>query len=1127
MSAGRRLVLTLLALAAPAVVGGRLCAQEAEEHVSLDYGRRALAAGEHEEAAGHFLYALARSRTPVTVAALLLENAAAAGDVDAQTLWALDWAALAADAKGRARTGPVADFLPAGEVDVFALTAARATAVADLLKARDKWRKSKRVGAGIAAEWAEDLARRLAAPLPALAAATADEVDPAVAVDKKRMKAVVSALAKAVRQAVGANDKETVVRAARCLRGLGAQEDFDTGYGPDPVPVGPSAREALAALQRLRDAIEESGLRIWLVPELEDMDEDEARAFTLEHASFANPGLALSPQGWYRVETNCGHGTLLGAAETVEFHHRRLVGWFGEDPFVGRPGILRVVPESHGLEMEGSPFWWAGGFQGGDVTTLKFTLGTIPGLGRGITHELTHRFDGAIYGGLPGWLAEGRAVWTGANYGLIEDTEFVDDHVSFGTMTNTSRMGYGRLAKLEELIDGSLEEYRDNYTAGYALFVYLRSWSGVEEGGSPWYAERLEEYMRSPKRGKGDPVEVFAEFFADGEDGRPDGMEAFADDWRAFIQGFYWREPAPWTKRYDPRGPRGEQSEVVYDEPTFSWLRARAEPWFGQDQARVAGELFAGLDQEDDAVEALHWSLAVDEPSDATLELLEEQLLKAGNQEAAWIVSRWLRYASPPRSGRALPPAPFVKQLGGVTALLELQATAARTAVAAGLPRTAAALAAEHDALAWDLGLDPLCDPGLPDADALAAAPGAALHPFDPPARLMDLGDWTEEGLTGVEDRRVEGLWFVEEDGDLQVGRREARGGTDTMDRRAIWRDAFVLSTDWQDPGRYVLRTKIELTTSFLSGGVVLGWTRRDRAVRFSFSAGDWQFSMGEREDRRDVGSVAWRLSGAYARGKAVSRSTPFRADDASTFDLELRVDGPTVEVWLEGRYIDSWTTLDARPIAGRIGFWTDNGAMRVVTPEVQRLDRSAWAPNRGALGRGLSPTLAGETEWKDLIGLPTSDLPLTPSGTVILWFSEQTAEKQEEMAEGDWAEHVISRTARFVDAFLAEDASQGLLVVVPESFPMSGRRALREEFTEDFPDLLLATHTRGVEIGEEGGWTVGGWTPTMLAFADPAGILRYARRMQSNLYQVPRELNKVLLEYRDHVRPGQAGAAE
>ena len=1108
--------------------------QEPAEHPSLRFGREAMAAGRHEEARDHFLYALARSPEPLAVVALLLENAQQ--DADARALWAHDWYALAADARGRAKPGKLAALMPEGDPHPAALAVARAEAVKELLRFRQVAARSKSAGAPLLVEWSEDLARTLAAAAPALLAADSEAMDPHIPVGRERMRAVIKALGAALRRPVGSGQEDFVVRAARVLRGLAAQAGFDSGYGPPAVDFDAEATSAASELGRRRAAMEQDEtLRVWTVEELADLDPDEARSFTLGHASFARPGIATSPQDWYRVETTCGHGTLLGAAETVEDHHRRLVNWFGEDPFLGRPGTLRVVPESHGLEMEGAGFWWVGGFQGGDITTLKFTRGTIPGLGRGITHELTHRFDGAVYGGLPGWLAEGRAVWTAANYGFITDLEFVEDHVAFGTMRAVLGMGYGRQAELERLISGDLEDYRDNYSAGYALFVYLRSWYGPDEPEeaddedapevepTPWYAERLEKYMRGKERRRGDAVATFADFFADGKGGRPDGMEAFAADFADFLRGFDAREPAEWTARYDEKGPRGEEGALVFDEPTFSWLRARAEPWFGQDQARVAAELFADMEEPADAVEAMCWALAVDEPSDAALAMLAEQLDALGADEAAWVVRRWARFRSPSRDFQEPGPAPFLAALGGVTAYREALAGAAADYGAAGQPLSAAALTAEHDALAWALGL-----PALPtvDREALAAAHADALHPFDAPPRLMDLDGWTEDDLTGHEDARVAGLWYIDEDADVHVGRERPRTGTDTMDRNSRRRDAFVMSRAWQDPGRYRLRAKIEMTTAWLSGGIVVGWTRRDRAVRISFTGGDWRFAVGESDARQAVGQLGWNITGAYVMPERVSGSHRF-AGDGSTFDLEVLVDGPTVELYLDGKREGAWTTLDARPVQGHIGFYTSTGAMRVVTPEIQRLDRTAWSPLGGAIGRGLHPVLAGETGWRALLQRPVSGLPLSPSGTLLVWFGEETTGKLAEAGVEGWQERVLTVLDKLVWAFEGEKPSQGITVVVPEAFPEEARTRLHAEFAPRVAGgFRVVSHRQGFELFENR-WTVSGWATAMLGFVDPAGILRVADRLESVYNRLPRIIRDQLRTYQDHVRPGQAGAAE
>jgi hypothetical protein len=1133
---GRPAALAVLLLA------GALPAQGTDEvEVSLRYGREALAAGDHAEAQRHFLFALARSPEPLEVLALLLENAAE--DPDALALWAHDVQAEASDANGRVKArGALRGKLP-DDPFLGRLATARAKAVREALRLRGQRSRAKDVGSLIAVQWLEDFARLLAAPSPALRREIAGEATPEIEVGRREWDVTIQELMRIARAALGSSDPTTAVRAARILRGMVAQAGFQDLEGPEPPSMSAAASAAGEALGRGRAALVQRS-EVVPIERLEAMTLDEQRAFTLAHASFGDPGVSNSPRGWYRVETNCGFETLLGSATTVELHHQRLAKWYGTDPFVGRPGVLRVVPESHGLEMEGAGFWWVGGFQGGDETTLKLTIGSIAGLGRGITHELTHRFDGGVYGGLPAWLAEGRAVWTASAYGSMFDEDFVPDHASFGTQGATRRMGYGARDKLEELVSGEIEEYRDNYTAGYSLYLFLNTWAGVqpeedEEGfaewtGEPLFHDRLMDYMEGDRRRRGDAVSVFTGYFADGKDGRPDGMVEFAAEFDRFLAGFGGPEPAPWRdERYTQETPPGDPSPTVMDEPTWSWERHRAEPWFGQEQARMAGELCAELGRHREATFALYWSLGVDEPSPATLDLLEAELTEDGEQEAAWMLRHWERYRAAARRPAAEREAPFLDRMPSTLALLATYAEAAQAYHADGRRVAAEAMAAEHDRLATALGR-PGLELGPSDApesrgergQALAAARDAGvLHPFVEPPRLIGLDGWGEEGLTGHEDRRVEGLWYEEPDRDLHVGRDKPRQGTDTMDRSSPWRDAFALGELWLEPGRYRVVGQIELTTAFVSGGVVVGWTRRDRNVRFGFQGGDWAFAAGESESSTGLEGVNWSLDGLYARRGAVTGHHAFGAK-RSTFEFELLVDGPVAELRLEGEPVGWTATVDGSPIQGRVGFYTSQGAIRVRTPMVQRLDRERWATGGVAPGDGLHPTRGGAPSWSELVGRPVTGVPLHPSGTVLLWFPDQTAEKLAEMEPGDWRTRVGEVLGRLAEDFEFERPSQGLAVVLPPSFPAAEEAGLAEAFAARFPGFGLVRHDRPGSL-EESEWTIQGWTTPTVAFVDPAGNLQYYEKVKRYRSGMSKELLRLLALHQDHSRPGQAGASE
>ena len=1082
---------------------------------SLKYGREAMEAGSYDQAYKHLMWALERQPDNLEVVDLLLENAALASDDDARALWSHDWVNLAADKRGKVKPkAQLESWWLEEDPHPRAIAKARASAVRDLSKFRAQQDKDPRAGTGLVSEWAEDLGRTLAAGSPALAASYAEDFDPEFVHDRDIWRKTIAGLERVIRTAQSSGDHATVIRAARCLAGLSRQSAFeDDCHGPAPISMSRSADIAAGALNRSRHFLAQKPEFITPLDELELMGLDEQRGFTLDHASFANPGATYSPKKLYRVETSCGWETLYGTATTVEEHHQRLLNWFGEDPFNGRQGIMRIVPESHGLEAEGAPFFWAGGFQGGDTTVLRFTIGTIPGLGRGITHELTHRFDGATFGGLPGWLAEGRAVWTGSAYGSIYDTEFVEMHANPETMTSTRNLGYGKVDKLTELITGDMEEYRDNYTAGYALFVFLNTWSGVDDDAQTLFADNLQKYMRKRNR-KGE--KTFVKHFADGKNGRPDGLEEFAKEFDDWLKGWHWREPAKWTKRYTQNTPPGDPAPIVFDEPTWTWLRGRAEPWFGQDQARQAAELFVENAMWKEAVTAFEWVLRVDEPSDYIIEQLSIALGHTRSPHAEWVASNWRRLDSPRRRNQPQTPPPFLPRLRGANDLLNAYAAAASDYLSRNVKLAAAAMISEHDRLAFNLGLPTysISSPTLIAANQF--------HPFFPISYPLGRNGWREDDLIGHEERRVEGLWFEDlRNGDVHVGRDKARTDTGTMDRGAPWRDAFVLADEWQDAGRWRLRTQIELTTSYLKGGVIVGWTRRDRFIKLSLSAGDFAYANGQDDARSSADMVHWSLDGRWTRGGASSGSVSF-SGEKTTFDVELLIDGPTIEVLIDGQEAGVFTTLDAHPIQGHVGFFTSQGAMRARLPVVQRLDRDqefAW-------GGGLHPNKGGATEWRDLNGRPVTGLPLHPSGSLLLWFPEQLKGKGANASEEEKLEHYLTSLRRFLEDYAADKPSQGITVVLPNSIGVKTIETMRHELKDLVaPGLAFTTHSRPEP--EESQWTVGGWAQPWLAFVDPAGILRKTERLKSWRTGLPQGLEEMLRQYQDHTRPGVAGASD
>lgn len=924
--------------------------------VAVDAAKRALERGAVLEAARHAQAALAIDSANLEAFAVLLR--ACGNDDDARLLWSHELAAAVADAQGAFKLErELAALTASKDPRVAVLASARASAFGELIEASARWRKEadKDGERALAAAWAAQLAREVAAASPALAARAAASAPLGVPLSAEAQKVALDSMARKLASVHAAGDTKNAVELALVLRGLGAQSRFDDLEGPPPPPrLGPVLDSAEDVLARARTVLARSSQPL-TIEQLEALDAEQRDEFTRAHASFASPGVALSPQSWYRIETNCGHATLLGAAQVVELHHTRLANWYGADPFKGRQGTVRVVPESHGLESEGSPFWWAGGFQGGDVTTLRFACSTIAELGRGLTHELTHRFDGALHPGIPSWLSEGRAVWTAAAYGMDHDTEFVREHALFGTIDDARFRGYGARENLEKLVRGTIDDYRDNYVAGYALFVFLSSWG--DDGAPPKYADALAKYQRNRRTDKRDAFAAFVAHFCDGAGGRPKDFDGFTAEFSEWVHGFYWRDRKPFTKRYLESAGPSEVGASVLDEPTWVWSRARAEPWFGQDQAREGARLLERLGDERGAAAAYLWSLAVDEPSSRVELALAALLEKSGKRDGAWLARNSSRLRDDEDAPATL--SPLLSKLPRTRAWLDALAAASQEAAQASATLTAAALAADHDRLARLVG--------APKLGATLAAPRLEnrAHRFDPPARNPMRDGWSEDGLTDFERHRVPGLWFLDEREHLHVGRNKPRTASGAADRAAHLHHVFVRAGRPLEAGSYAIRARVTPTTSYVSGALVLGYTRRDRNLRVHFSGGDYEYAIGDKEEAAELAAIGWRVDGAFERdsglGGSVRGGEYGFGQPSSSFVLEVRVDGPQAQVFIEGERVGVYHTPTAVDVAGHFGFAVSMGDFRVSELSVRRLDRSA------AFARGIVADPALEVGAWDL----------------------------------------------------------------------------------------------------------------------------------------------------------------
>ncbi|MEX1025101.1 MAG: hypothetical protein WD226_08490 [Planctomycetota bacterium] len=1095
----RRLGRSLVALLC---LGSLVLAQGSKARAA---GERALAAGEFRTAVQHLTLALALEPSE-EVAQLLVE--ASESDADAHWLWAEHTVRLASDAAGRVRLGGAAKRALGRDRGPGQLASARAAAVRELVSFAS--RRQKRAGRapaeGLVAAWARSVARDVARGVPALETVLDEEPPPRVVVEDNVHEPVLNALESALSAALAGSRAGDAVDLARALHGFAVQAAFEDLQGERPAGMERRRTTAATALRKARGMLAKQAREPWTVDDLEWLDQETGEAFTRRHATFGEPARAISPNGLYTIETDCGYETLLGVARTIELHHQRLAGLFGEDPFVGRPGLVRIVPEAWGLEAEGAPFWWAGGFQGGDTTTVRFSCGTIEALGHTLTHELTHRFDGALFQGQPSWLVEGKAVWTGAAYGSADDEVFALDHAIFGTVEAAFVAGFGNEAKLADLIRGEPEDYRDNYVAGYALYLYLHTW---EKDGVRLFAEALDAFQRAG-RPSGDALEHFSAHFADGVAGRPADFPEFAARFGDFLAGFYWRNPAPWTERYRRELERA-QDDFVLDEPTWVWSRRRAEPYFGSALARQAGVLLQRIDARGDAALAYAWALAVDGRDPSIEAALLPLFAELREDDAAWVVERML--AGP--FGSVQTPAPFWNKLSKTRAYVETLKSVQADLAERGLAFAAEVLRADRRRVEDRAGI-----PADDDAPYAGGEREERLHPFEEPPRLVE--GWVEEGLTDFEKHRVPGLWAATDSGDLIVGRAEARTGTGRFDRRAYDRHAFARNQRWVSAGRYKLRGRVRFTTAFATGALVVGYARRDQNVRVHFRGGDYLYSIGESEDEPKFEEIRWRFDGLRERdgplGAAEAGVHAFPTP-SPTFEFELIVDGSNVEAWFDGRHVGTYHTVDGAPIEGFVGFATSYGAIEVQAPTIERLDRgrrvgAPWTPT------GHGSLAARGVPFEHLEHRRFHGLPASPNGTVLVWApmpwrGEDPAFDAERVAAS------AADAARLVTRVVSRrNAPQPILVAAPRELGPEALAGLAAKLAELVPEPRLVLHEGtgftppGLEDSPDAGkrWVL---------FVDPFGVVRVASPLFAGPFQG--ELDLWLDVFRDVGRPERA----
>lgn len=946
-------------------------AASSPQETALQRGRQALEDGRLQAAEDLFRTAAWGRETRGAALAGLLQVAAAKSDPDQQALAALRLWWFQSNDRGLAKLdSDVRAALPRKDGAPAKLAKARASAVRTLLSATNRLPEKASLSRAL---WLAAATEVVAEGNPLLEQA-GSQVGLWEQEDcRPDTVSVLRDAQHAVEQALAAGRYAEALAGARWLHGCAVQASFK--HLKEEVPDLSAIRAAAsAAMNRARFHLREQNLGFYSLKELGDLSPEEKAAASRRHEDWGRAAATDSPNGWYRVETVCGLTTLFACADAVENHHRRLARWFGRDPFENRPGTVRLVPHAHGLEAEGSPFWWAGGFQGGDTTTLQFTMSDRESLGRGLTHELTHRFDGALYPhGLPSWLVEGKAVYTAGAYRHEKDMETLGRYFGRGAAYATLNKGYHRPGPLRELIQGKQEEYRDNYSAGHALFSYLHTWMPPGEDRF-LYRDALQDFMNRPPKGGAEAW--FVGHFADGKEGRPQGLEAFCDRFGEFLHAFIAKEPPSWVGDYPNPGGRG--APRVFDTMTWPNLRRRVKPGLGEFHAGAMGRWLQSQGQEEKAIAMLEWARSRQDLGAEDLELLQRLYRREGKAGEATAVAL-------ERFRLGVGPAPDLSQsMGSLAAphraLLKLWRAYRAEAEGyrgQGLLLTAGSLEAKASALARVLGLKEEFEEE--NADAVADC--------DPPVSLGQFG-WETSTLG---DTPSTGPWYVESDF-LILGRSREEGATTDRSRSVAARPIF-LHRQFPVQGSYSLHAQIFPQTTFVDFSIVLGFQGGNRYAEFRLSSGDWDYSTG-RDAVEEVHGLRLQFGDGRMRDQALwghrrRFDLPFEKTQAgpTSIEITLTVSGAGALFFVDGEAVAFLRNGDGQAFEGMLGFAVHRGAIRIQQPAFQRhhkfgdlhCDCLAWPED-------WHPMRPSAWSWETMEGRRAVGLDLGPEGSFLVW---------------------------------------------------------------------------------------------------------------------------------------------
>jgi hypothetical protein len=932
-------LLALSTLGAAGARAGPPGETDAQAHARL--GREALKATKGGIARRHLLDALALD--PLQTAAWSDLASLDVDDADAKSLWALDAAFATYDSQGRPPKTPFPPPLVAAEMAVAHELAGKRAALSRAIAET----AGKTVTGPVLAKWMRAIAEETgngAALLAAIARGAAER-----AVERCRPEATKTraALEAVLAEAKTTGDVARQIEAARILVGFSAQKRGTLGPKA-PIAEGFGPRNALAEARAA--LLQKGGTPIPYTDLCALLAGPKRVEFEEAHSTWADPIVATSSKGRYRIESTCGLMSTCAAAELVEFCHDRLVAWCGRDPFTNRPGLVRLVPSPEELECEGAPFWWAGGFASGDTSTVIVRWTTSDSMSRGLGHELTHRFDGALHPGIPAWALEGRANWVGGTTPYSRAPALDERLLDTGQLAEAARICGGSPVLLENVMTGKDEEYRHNYPVGYSIWAFLTRWTGDEKGpvGPTPYRSKIPAMLTALETNPmASPAKVAAGALCDGQDGRAANFEGFAKQLFKWLEGFYTR-PIPtwaeeWRKSGLPTAAIADADRDLTDHSNHPGTRERFDaPFEGDAVAAFAAAFLERVGRPVDALEAHALADATDEVDAARYAKALALETAAGKKDAAFCRRRLLARLSAPRAGAPEEAAggdtPAIKPLLLAAGwYLDALAKAAGEALAASLPRTARALRAEHDRIALLVGRARLGEQGLPPPVA-GQSEGSGAPDCPAPSNPLVSGV-VEERWAPQDDGEVAGRWGQTGPDELLLGHKP--GAVETgLDRSAHWVGVAVRTRE-SFSGTYTVRGRVRYETTYVEGRLVVGWTRRDRGVEAVYESGDRAYGERRTDENAGTVSVGTSLTDLRAIDGHTTRSTRDvefgDGAEGEGFDFAIHVAGAYVRLQINGRDALSLRRVTGEPVEGSLGFVLDRGRAKLSDLRVER----------------------------------------------------------------------------------------------------------------------------------------------------------------------------------------------